>query len=391
MTSPTKVLIICSCFPPSRGGVERFVFGLIKSLQSEFKFEVSTTSRGLPKDRRREIYRNVEVVRSPERLHFLEAPLTPEIAFKALTSRYDIAHIHGAFPIVAELAILISWLRRKKIVVTHHFDAISRHKSLIALALSKLYCLLAGAFMRLADAVVVTTASYGRTSPALRLTSTPVFVIPVGLSTDGRKLEDDQEDNHKRKILFVGQLKWYKGLETLLRAFSLLVKHDAHDVELTIVGSGPEEGRVRLLSDALALNGKVRFVEHCSDEYLHSLYADSTIFVLPSISRREAFGTVLLEAMQHGKPVVATDIPGVCEVAPLGGVIVPPQNSTELYLAMKELLDNEAKRRELAAKAQMHIKRHDWNNIARKYSLLYRYVLSKQSGPRRRARCGSSL
>ena len=85
---------------------------------------------------------------------------------------------------------------------------------------------------------------------------------------------------------------------------------------------------------------------------LRESLAATDIFVLPSL--QQGLGTIMLEAMALGRPVIATGVGGIASVIHHGetGLIVPPQNSGELARRILELLDQPARARALGARAR---------------------------------------
>src|SRR2546428_9637498 len=168
----------------------------------------------------------------------------------------------------------------------------------------------------------------------------PFEVIPNGIDAHELSGQSGQHEPSRNRILFVGQLRRYKGLPHLIAAIKLL-RDTGRDVVLDIVGEGPDHKRVvdliskLKLHDAISVRGTV-----VSRKELDLMYRRSGLFVLPSVEG-ESFGIVLLEAAARGLPVVASDLPGVREVVEyLGGTLVQPGNSTSLANAIAKSLDN---------------------------------------------------
>lgn len=136
-------------------------------------------------------------------------------------------------------------------------------------------------------------------------------------------------------IVSAGRLNTIKDYPTLLRAFSTL---DAQpDLELVILGEGPERSALEALAKKLGLAGRVRFTGFRANPF--ALFARARLFVLPST--REGLPTVLIEAMATGCQVVSTDCPhGPREILADGryGRLVPMQDPTALAQAISEAL-----------------------------------------------------
>ena len=204
-------------------------------------------------------------------------------------------------------------------------------------------------------------------------------VIPCGI--DARELNGHSRDRESSsdRILFVGQLRRYKGLPYLIAAIKQL-RDSGRNVVLEIVGEGPDHNRVvdmisRLkLQDAISLRG-----DEVSREELDLAYRRSGLFVLPSVEG-ESFGIVLLEAAARGLPVVASDLPGVREVVEyLGGTLVPPGNCTSLANAIAKSLDNNRIRRHRATPPDLT--KFVWENIAKRHLDCYRELLGLAPEP----------
>jgi rhamnosyl/mannosyltransferase len=83
---------------------------------------------------------------------------------------------------------------------------------------------------------------------------------------------------------------------------------DLHHVRLVVVGDGPMAGTWRALAVQLGVDDRVTFAGEISEEELLQQYRHASALVLPSTSRAEAFGTVLLEAMASGLPCITTEV-----------------------------------------------------------------------------------
>jgi rhamnosyl/mannosyltransferase len=138
-------------------------------------------------------------------------------------------------------------------------------------------------------------------------------------------------------VRFVGRLVPYKGVDVLLEAMKSL------DGLALIVGDGPLRSRLEAQARDLGISNRVRFLGSVSDQELAALYGACSVFVLPSVTRQEAFGVVQLEAMSAGKPVVSTDVgTGVGWVNRNGetGFVVPPRDVSALRDAIARLLED---------------------------------------------------
>lgn len=116
------------------------------------------------------------------------------------------------------------------------------------------------------------------------------------------------------ELLYVGRLIQLKGLDRLLRALATL--QDASDWRLTLLGSGPEESRLKELANALAIAERIRWEPAVPADQVASFYRDADIVVQPS--RGDGWGMTLPEALRHGCEVVATEACGAADLVDPG-------------------------------------------------------------------------
>jgi glycosyltransferase involved in cell wall biosynthesis len=142
-------------------------------------------------------------------------------------------------------------------------------------------------------------------------------------------------------VLFVGRLVERKGVSHLVDAVSLL--RSGVDVRLVIVGDGPERARIESRVREQGLDGRVAVRGRVSEAELQAAYAAADAFVLPAVMDRrgdtEGLGVVLLEAMNHRVPVIASAIGGITDIVEDGvsGLLVPPGDATALAAALERL------------------------------------------------------
>src|SRR2546429_4998362 len=144
------------------------------------------------------------------------------------------------------------------------------------------------------------------------------------------------------QVLFLGRLVERKGVSHLVDAVSLLPLAGV-DVRLVIVGDGPERARIEARIREKRLDGRVAVRGKVSDAELQAAYAAADAFVLPAVVDRrgdtEGLGVVLLEAMNHRVPVIASAIGGITDIVEDGvsGLLVPPGDATALAAALGRL------------------------------------------------------
>jgi len=149
----------------------------------------------------------------------------------------------------------------------------------------------------------------------------------------------------------VGRLFWAKGLNYLLDAFEEVQREFGTDSSLLIVGSGPEEGRLREQIRSYGLQN-VRFIGYQPAAELPAAYVAADVFVFPTLG--DSYGLVIDEAMACGLPIISTKSVGEVRVRVIegaNGYVVPPADSHSLALAMLRLARDPKLRRDLAQRS----------------------------------------
>jgi glycosyltransferase involved in cell wall biosynthesis len=192
----------------------------------------------------------------------------------------------------------------------------------------------------LSKARLVIAASNDLAERARALGAREVRVIPSGVELPERVgIEADPAE-----VLYAGRLSPEKGVLELLEA--------TEGLNLVVAGDGPLRDRIPSASG---------FVSH--DE-LEQLYARAAVVACPS--RREGFGVVCLEAMAHGRPVVATRVGGLLDLVVDGetGIVVPPRDPAALRSALERLLADPDLRRKLGSAGRDRARTHfSWERV----------------------------
>lgn len=266
--------------------------------------------------------------------------------FSSLAKKADVIHYHFPWPFMD--IVHFATRAKKPTLVTYHSDII-RQKHLLSL-----YRPLKQRFLASMDRIVATSPNYLATSAVLQRFSGKVSVIPIGLDRDSYpqptppRLQFWREKFGTRFFLFVGALRYYKGLHVLLEAAQ------GTGIPIAIIGAGPLEHALKAQADRLGLSN-VRFLGCLPDEDKVALLTLCFGIVFPSHLRSEAFGISLLEGAMYGKPMISTEIgtgTTFINVADETGVIVPPEAPIALRNAMQYLLDHPGEAAEMGKRAE---------------------------------------
>jgi glycosyltransferase involved in cell wall biosynthesis len=216
--------------------------------------------------------------------------------------------------------------------------------------------------LRAADCIIAVSATVAaEIADVYPFARDRIIAIPNGVRHPELPAAPNNPPDRPR-VLFLGTVEPRKGIETLIDAVA--IARESHpDLELVVAG------RIGWRSDAIV--GKLReasakgFVRHLhapSDLELRECFATSSLFVFPS--RYEGFGLPVLEAMAHGLPVIASDIPVLRETGGDAAAYVPVDDAQALANEICELLDDGARRAVLKERGLIRVTAYSWDATA---------------------------
>ena len=251
---------------------------------------------------------------------------------QTLATRFDVIHYHFPWPWM-DLAHLLGRVRTPS-VVTYHSDVVRQTGWMT------LYRPLMHRFLASVNRIIVTSPNYLATSPVLAHYQDKCTVIPIGLDPTSYPVPENSKVEHWRArigdefFLFVGVLRYYKGLHVLLEAAR------RSGLPVVVAGDGPLASSLHAQSRDIT---NVHWLGNVSEQDKAALLSLCKAFVFPSHLRAEAFGISLLEAAMHGKPMISAEIgTGTSYVNQHGntGIVVPAQDATALASAMHTLAND---------------------------------------------------
>ena len=354
-----KILHISKYYYPYAGGIEDVCYNVVRIIQEHTEFRQKVICFN---DSRKTVYD------SWEGIQVIRVGVVSKVASQALSWKYgkelkkllrdfqpDCIHFHAPNPFVAFL--LLQLIPQKcKLIVHWHSDIIAQ---------KYLYtCIrpVEKALLQWADIVVATSSAYAEKSLPLQPYREKLKIIPNMI--DPHKFvftEEVKKQVQKIKVayrekpllLFVGRHVPYKGLAYLIKG-SVGIHPEC---EILIGGQGP----LTPILKQQCISPNVHFIGKIPAEELVAYYYAADIFVFPSITKNEAFGVVLAEAMYCYTPAITFTIEGSgvnwVNLHQVTGLEVENGNVALLVKAINDLLENEAQRLQYAQQAHNRVER----------------------------------
>lgn len=243
-----------------------------------------------------------------------------------------------------------------------------------------------------ANCVVATSPQEQETLRSLVSTRGQVEVIPCGTDTNNFRLTSKTHartklklGSHEKVILYVGRFDERKGIETLVKACSLLKEKGVQNLKLLIIGGssedmpdGDERKRIENLVDQLGLKESTVFAGRIGHDVLPLYYTAADVCVIPS--HYEPFGLVAIEAMACGVPVVASNVGGLkfTIIPEETGLLVEPKDVEAFASGIHRILFDELWVRKMRKQALANVnERFSWTGVTIQLSELYRHVLAR--------------
>ena len=366
-----KVLQISNYLYPNIGGIEQVARDIANALSEEGSYEQKiicfneTANDGDHHCKRAETVHDyvdgVEVIRcgciAKKASQSISLTFGRELHKLMEIFRPDIVIFH--YPNPYQAAFLMHYLKREfKFILYWHLDIVKQK------ILGKVFHRQTVRLLERADKVIATSPNYIDGSRYLSKFRKKCVVVPNCInesrlkitSESQKRAEEIRRDNKDKIICFaVGRHVPYKGFKYLIEASKYLDDR----FRIYIGGKGP---LTESLKAQAAGDKKIIFLGRVSDEDLIAYYQAMDIFCFPSVTKNEAFGIALAEAMYFGKPAVTFTIPGsgvnyVC-INGEDGIEVPNSDSRKFAESILLLCDNELIRIEMGINAKKRVEKN---------------------------------
>lgn len=351
-----RVVQVTPYFPPSKGGIARYVSGLVEHIETDAQVHV-LTREGNPSD-------SVSVLPIGKgRFIFKALQLLKEL-------HPDVIHCHSHWHMLAPAVVYKRFHKEVEVLFTFHTEPMSLERG----AKGNIF----GRLLKRCDAVTYVSKSLqDQISNRISIQTKERVVYP---GVRGADVSDIEVKDFKQRygverrepiLVFVGLLEWEKkvqGVKVLLEAVAEIRKKHPN-LALFIVGDGSRREEVEEVITSLDLSDNATITGLVDDSYVPLSLCD----VYVHISLQEGLPQALLEAMSLGKPVIASNIGGIPEAIVDGenGILVEPRKDS-VSSAIENLLEDRPRLDELGREAKRHVETHfTWEETAKDFLELY--------------------
>ncbi|HEC66740.1 MAG TPA: glycosyltransferase family 1 protein [bacterium] len=381
-----KIIQVTTFFHPIVGGVETQALGLARALKKEgHQVEVITSDSAKNKGRIKEKHDEIDGIKITRCKTWFGTSyfykIYPGLIFKLFKKDFDIIHVHGFRKFEVYAALLVTKIKKKKLVVTSHNPFVVKEKSRgkVLNFFVKLHDITLGKlFSRYIDQVIAITKEELEFLEKFNIAPNRINVIPNGVSElffgEGKKENFLKAFNisvtkWKNIVVTVGRIHKVKGFQNL--------KHAADHMKNTLfIIAGADDGYLSELKKYFDSNRNVILLERTvSHEQVNDMFALGDLFVMPSL--HEAFGITLLEAMASGLPVISTIHGGPKEIVKESfGVLVEPEKQKILTNKIKWMLEDEKRLEKMGIEARKEAGKYRWKRIVNSVVKVYEEILS---------------
>lgn len=344
-----KILFVVNYYYPYISGLSEYVRTIAEEMtkRGNHCVVICSNHNKLPE---KEIINGVQVYRAPIICKISKGTVSPQFITRAvkMSKGFDIVNLH--LPML-EAGIIASMIKRDKLVVMYHCD-IHLPQSLINKFIIGIMDISHKIALKRAKKVIVSTYDYAENARYVGNYKNKMVeaYCPIKEDIEEKALQMRQRGkirSHDMYVIgFCGRIVEEKGIDILLKAFEI-VKREIPNVRLEIAGDYENVAGGSIYNELMQYiqQNKIEDVEFLGGKKpteVVDFYADIDVLALPSKNPLEAFGTVQVEAMITGTPVVVSDLPGLRTVVPRTGMgLVCKKNDAEdlarcLILVLKD-------------------------------------------------------
>ncbi|MEX0790472.1 MAG: glycosyltransferase family 4 protein [Actinomycetota bacterium] len=352
-----RLLVITNDFPPNPGGIENYIYSLVRRWPPE---DVVVVTRRMPGGEEFDAAQDFEIRREPVDTLLPKPDLVRRMTALAADRSIDLVHFPSALP----LGLMGRGLGRPYAVSVHGGEFVLASRIPGARTALKAVCRNA--------AVLLPESSFAETL-VRKLIGPKVTVARVTCGVDADRYGSAEPAGlgvEGPVVVTVSRLVPRKGGRTLIRAFPQVLRGHP-DAHLLIVGGGPDFNRLRQMTDEAGLGRSVTLAGPQPWDRIPSYLAAADIFALPTRNRfmgteTEGLPLVYVEAAAAGLPLIGAEVGGVGDAVRPGrtGLMVDGADANETARAILRLLDDPEEARRLGAGArEMVLKEFSWESV----------------------------
>ncbi len=268
------------------------------------------------------------------------------------------------------------YIRKPKIAIIHHFAKYIFFEELPFLLAIIAYCIeLSYPFIYRKIPFITVSPSSRDEMVNVGIPEEHITIVTHGVDHQVHKPSEYSKSPYPH-LLYLGRLRNYKNLGTLIQAMALVVK-EIPSVKLSIVGAGAVQNKLKALAASLNLSDSITFYGYVDDEMKRNFFQNAWVFV--TSSEKEGWGLTVIEANACGTPAVAFAVPGLKDSIQNGetGLLVENRSSDAFAERIIELLKDEELRKRLSVAALKHAQQFSWDKAAEEYMNIMEQVANE--------------
>lgn len=378
-TSRMHIMIDARMVLPEMTGIGRYLVNLAQGFRNITNDEFTLVIQScLPHDHPLCAFDHSQMHLLTSNLHHMDPRAFWQLPSLLRNAKHDLLHYpHFDLPWTVPGTVVATIHDLKYIAQPGFFSETPKFKHLVT------YILTAFTLRRSKRIIAVSDFTRGDLIKRFQISPDKIITIPHGVEERFFKKVTEKSASskliHHTKehpyILFVGERRPHKNLESLINAFNIFQRMRHEQYRLIIAGKPYANYRSpQDLVEKLNLGNVVDFIDYVPEGQLPSLYRAASAFVL--ISKYEGFGLPILESMAAGTPVIAANRTALPEVVGDAGLLVSPDEPGEVADAMHQVIPGGVQREHFIHRGLERASEYSWNTAAKRTLAVYREALS---------------
>ena len=306
---------------------------------------------------------NIRIIKAKRIIFKNNTYFSPQLIkyFKKHKNEYDRIYVQNIHSLTS---LVLLFAPKERTVFGTHFHPSSGRGKFIVKILFKIYLFIFAKllFKKASILTVGTQLEKEVIVKKFKIDPKKIKILPLGVSENLQFTKPFNEE--PKKILFIGRFVEQKGVLKVIQVFEKLVK-EYPNLHLNLVGSGPLLSKIKMTIQKSGLEEKVTIFQNVPSEKIRELYANADLFLM--LSKYEAFGIAIAEAVASGVPTIAPNVGGVPTYIEnnKNGILIEDVSNIELVAKKaKEVLSNNDLRNMLRSEGRKLKDKLSWENSA---------------------------